>query len=100
MFENSIRLLNAIKKSWLESGNIEAEDRGKYLAKLLDENAQNVVLEKWKSHLSCDPPKKVKPLLQNVVFKKWKSYLRCDPPKEVKPLLQNELERYIHTLHK
>ena len=74
MIENSskIRLLNALKNSWLESGNKEAEERGKYLAKILDENAQNVVMEKWNS------------------------YLRCDPPKEVKPLLQNELKRYLH----
>ena len=84
MIENSstrqIKLLNAIKDSWLNSGNNEAEDRGKYLAKILDENAE----ERAK-------------YLAKIVMEKWKSYLRCDAPKEVKPLLQKELKRYLLT---
>ena len=108
MIENSsrqIRLLNAIKDSWLNSGNNEAEDRGKYLAKILDENAEErakylakIVMEKWKSYKRSDQPKEVKgKYLAKMVMEKWKSYLRCDAPKEVKPLLQKELKRYLLT---
>ena len=108
MIENSsrqIRLLNAIKDSWLNSGNNEAEDRGKYLAKILDENAEErakylakIVMEKWKSYKRSDQPKEVKgKYLAKIVMEKWKSYLRCDAPKEVKPLLQKELKRYLLT---
>ena len=107
MIENSskIRLLNALKNSWLESGNKEAEERGKDLAKILDENAEEraknlakIVMEKWKSYKRSDQPKEVKgKYLAKIVMEKWKSYLRCDAPKEVKPLLQKELKRYLLT---
>ena len=108
MIENSsrqIRLLNAIKDSWLNSGNNEAEDRGKRLAKILDENAEErakylakIVMEKWKSYKRSDQPREVKgKYLAKIVMEKWKSYLRCDAPKEVKPLLQKELKRYLLT---
>ena len=52
-----IRFLHTVESAWRYSDNEEAQTRAKKLSNVLEKG--NVITQKWKSDMKCDPPQEL-----------------------------------------
>ena len=62
--EVCLNFLIAVKNSWENSKDIEAQNRAKILSEILDKRANDLIKEEWISDVRADPPQNVKASLE------------------------------------